>query len=50
MDDHTVDALLKYGAIGINVLVLYIMNKVKLDISDLKIWVMENFERRKNVR
>lgn len=46
--DMDAKTLLELGAVAANMLVLFTTLKVRADISDLKVWVLENFERRKN--
>jgi len=41
---------LEVGGAVVNIFVIYVMSKVKLEIAEVKIWIMENFERREHPR
>ncbi len=40
--------ILPYASILVNFWLLFVNLKVKAEILELKVWIVENFERRKN--
>lgn len=34
------------GSIGVNLLLTVVMLRVKVELAEIKVWILENFERR----
>lgn len=49
MSELDLKTVLEISGVAVNVFVLFMNSKIRADISELKIWVLENFERRKEV-
>ncbi len=50
MIDIDAKAIIEIGVVIGNGALIFMSAKVKTEISDLKVWIMENFERRKRDR
>jgi hypothetical protein len=45
-----VHSLISGGSILVNLFLTFVTLKVKLELSEIKIWILENFEKRKEPR
>jgi hypothetical protein len=50
MDNPDFHRFLDLGTLGVNIFLGFVMLKVKLEIQEIKVWILENFERRKDER
>ena len=50
MDAINLESAIHVGSVLVNVLIAYVMMRVKMEVSEMKLWVFENFERRREPR
>jgi hypothetical protein len=41
-----IESYIHVGSVLVNVLIAYMMTRMKLEVSEIKVWILENFERR----
>jgi hypothetical protein len=45
-----IESMIHVGSVLVNLGIAYVMMRIKMEVSEMKLWVFENFERRREPR